>query len=101
VYRDPLTNLPNRRFLNNHLAMCIEQAALNNQVLAVMFIDLDRFKYINDTLGHGIGDSLLIEAAKRMEACIEKKDMLSRQGGDEYILVFPHTTHQKVASTAK
>jgi diguanylate cyclase len=101
VYRDALTNLPNRRFLNNHLAMCIEQASLNHQMLAVMFIDLDRFKYVNDTLGHGIGDRLLIETAARMEGCIEKKDMLARQGGDEYILIFPHTTHQKVASIAK
>jgi diguanylate cyclase len=101
VYRDPLTNLPNRRFLNNHLTMCLEQASHNDQMLAVMFIDLDRFKSINDTLGHRIGDHLLIEAAKRMESCIEKKDMLARQGGDEYILVFPHTTHQKVANIAK
>jgi diguanylate cyclase len=101
VYRDPLTNLPNRRFLNNHLAMCIEQASLNHQMLAVMFIDLDRFKYVNDTLGHGSGDALLVEAAARMESCIEKKDMLARQGGDEYILIFPHTPHQKVANIAK
>lgn len=101
VYRDPLTNLPNRRFVDNHLAMCIEQASLNNQMLAVMFIDLDRFKYVNDTLGHGIGDLLLVEAGKRMEACIDKKDMLARQGGDEFILIFPHTTHQKVANIAK
>jgi diguanylate cyclase len=101
VYRDPLTNYPNRRFLDNHLTMCIEQAALNKQTVAVMFIDLDRFKYINDTLGHRIGDLLLIEVAKRMEACTEKKDMLARQGGDEYILVFPQTSYQKVGLIAQ
>lgn len=101
VYRDPLTNYPNRRFLDNHLTMCIEQAALNNQTVAVMFIDLDRFKYINDTLGHRIGDLLLIDVAKRMEVCIEKKDMLARQGGDEYILVIPQTSYQKVGIIAK
>ena len=101
VYRDPLTNLPNRRLLNTHLTMCIEQAAISGQMLAVLFIDLDRFKYINDTLGHDVGDAFLIEVAKRMETCIQKKDMLARQGGDEYIIVVSHTTHQQVVSLAK
>ncbi|WP_404454542.1 EAL domain-containing protein [Oceanobacillus kapialis] len=100
VYRDPLTNLPNRRLFNDYLAKSIEQASFDGQLLAVMFIDLDRFKNINDSLGHAIGDMLLVEVAKRMEACIGMKDMLARQGGDEYILIFPRTSHQEVANTA-
>ncbi|WP_080845801.1 bifunctional diguanylate cyclase/phosphodiesterase [Cytobacillus gottheilii] len=101
VYRDPLTNLPNRRFLNNYLSLSIEQAAVNHQSLAVLFIDLDRFKYINDTLGHSVGDQLLVEVSKRMSKYIEKKDMLARQGGDEYILIFPQTNHQHAAKISQ
>ncbi|KAB2333500.1 bifunctional diguanylate cyclase/phosphodiesterase [Bacillus mesophilum] len=101
VYRDPLTNLPNRRFLNNYLSLSIEQAAINHQSLAVLFIDLDRFKYINDTLGHSVGDHLLVEVSKRMSKYIEKKDMLARQGGDEYILIFPQMNHQHAAKISQ
>ncbi|WP_042222313.1 bifunctional diguanylate cyclase/phosphodiesterase [Oceanobacillus manasiensis] len=101
VYRDPLTDLPNRRLFNNYLSKCIEQASFDGQILAVLFIDLDRFKNINDSLGHATGDSLLKEMARRMEACIGKKDMLARQGGDEYILIFPHTSHKEIANTAQ
>lgn len=101
VYRDPLTELPNRRLFNNYLSKSIEQTSIDGQMLAVMFIDLDRFKNINDSLGHATGDSLLKEVARRMEACIGRKDMLARQGGDEYILIFPRTSHKEVANTAQ
>lgn len=92
VYRDPLTGLPNRLLLNDRLAQALEQANEHNTHLGVMFIDLDRFKYINDTLGHGIGDELLKEVAKRLQSFTSKTDTVSRQGGDEFIVLLSPTT---------
>ena len=61
-----------------------------------MFIDLDRFKFINDTLGHTMGDKFLIEVANRFETCIGKGDTVSRQGGDEFIILWAHTTADEI-----
>ncbi|WP_257984380.1 putative bifunctional diguanylate cyclase/phosphodiesterase [Neobacillus cucumis] len=91
VYRDPLTGLPNRRLLNDRLKHALDEADENKQFLSVMFIDLDRFKNINDSLGHAIGDQLLMEAAKRIQACVGESDTVCRQGGDEFIVLVPHS----------
>jgi diguanylate cyclase len=101
IYRDPLTDLPNRLLLNDRLAQALDQANNNKQTLGIMFIDLDRFKYINDTLGHAVGDELLIEVAKRIEACVGKADTVSRQGGDEFIVLVPNTTSDEVTKKAQ
>ncbi|WP_226536194.1 bifunctional diguanylate cyclase/phosphodiesterase [Fictibacillus halophilus] len=101
IYRDPLTGLPNRLLLNDRLAQALDQANNNKQTLGIMFIDLDRFKYINDTLGHAVGDELLIEVAKRIEACVGKADTVSRQGGDEFIVLVPNTTSDEVTKKAQ
>jgi diguanylate cyclase (GGDEF)-like protein len=84
--RDPLTELPNRMLFNDRLEQGILAARRTGQSLALLFIDLDRFKNINDSLGHQVGDLLLKEVANRMEGCIRKGDTLSRLGGDEFVV---------------
>ena len=84
---DALTQLPNRSMFHHKLAQEIELAKRNNSIFALLFIDLDLFKEINDTLGHHVGDSLLIEAAQRISACVRKSDMVARLGGDEFTVI--------------
>lgn len=89
AYHDLLTRLPNRTLFQDRLELAITQARRNDQRLAVMFLDLDRFKVINDTLGHAMGDRLLKAVAQRLEQCLRKGDTLSRFGGDEFTLLLP------------
>jgi len=84
--RDPLTELPNRVLFNDRLEQGIVAARRTGQSLALLFIDLDRFKNINDSLGHQVGDQLLKQVAGRMMDCIRKGDTLSRLGGDEFVV---------------
>ncbi|WP_333873436.1 EAL domain-containing protein [Methylobacter sp.] len=86
---DPLTGLPNRTQLNDHLEYALGLAKRSNGHLALMFLDLDHFKDINDSLGHSIGDALLIELAKRLRLVLRTEDMVTRLGGDEFILLLP------------
>ena len=88
--RDPLTDLPNRRLFQDRLEQAILRAHRYKDMLAVLLIDLDRFKQVNDLLGHRVGDALLLEVAKRINACLRKSDTLSRMGGDEFtVLLYP------------
>ena len=84
---DPLTGLPNRLLLEDRLRQAIVLARRQNSMVAVLYVDLDRFKLINDTLGHHVGDMLLKEAAKRMEGAVRESDTLARTGGDEFVAV--------------
>lgn len=84
---DLLTGLPNRTQFNKQLALSLENAQQNGEILAVMFLDLDRFKTINDTLGHAIGDQLLKHVAKRLKSCLRSGDCVARWGGDEFTLL--------------
>jgi diguanylate cyclase (GGDEF)-like protein/PAS domain S-box-containing protein len=86
---DQLTGLPNRALLNERFSFALSRAQRNKEKIAVMFLDLDRFKNINDTLGHSIGDQLLLEIAFRIKASIRDQDTVSRLGGDDFILVLP------------
>jgi diguanylate cyclase (GGDEF)-like protein len=84
---DVLTGLPNRALLAEHLDLALPLARRNNSGAAVLFIDLDRFKQVNDVLGHAMGDELLRQVAGRMRDCLRESDMVARQGGDEFIVV--------------
>ncbi|MEW5769551.1 MAG: EAL domain-containing protein [Pseudomonadota bacterium] len=90
AYHDQLTSLPNRTLFNDRLGQAMVQAKRHGQNMAVMFLDLDRFKVVNDTLGHPVGDSLLQAVAQRLKACLREGDTLSRIGGDEFMLLLPH-----------
>ncbi|MCH8497069.1 MAG: EAL domain-containing protein [Marinobacter sp.] len=89
AYHDLLTRLPNRSLFRDRLNLAIAQARRNKQQLAVMFLDLDRFKLVNDTLGHAMGDQLLQAVTQRLESCLRRGDTLSRFGGDEFTLLLP------------
>jgi diguanylate cyclase (GGDEF)-like protein/PAS domain S-box-containing protein len=84
---DQLTGLPNRRLFGNRLREEIAKAERGNYSLAVLFIDLDRFKEVNDTLGHEAGDDLLVEAAQRIRLCVRESDTVARLGGDEFVVI--------------
>ncbi len=91
AHYDQLTGLPNRILLSDRIKYLLNHAQRNNESLAVMLLDLDHFKSINDTLGHTVGDQLLIEIAKRLKAAIGDEDTVSRSGGDEFVFLFPDT----------
>ncbi|WP_175074862.1 EAL domain-containing protein [Terribacillus sp. AE2B 122] len=89
AYHDTLTGLPNRRLFKEKLDQALEEAKQTKKKVAVMYLDLDNFKYINDTLGHDVGDELLNQFAQRVKECLRNEDVLSRQGGDEFTILLP------------
>jgi diguanylate cyclase (GGDEF)-like protein len=91
---DSLTGLPNRLLLEQRLDHGLAQARRHGWKLAVLFIDLDKFKNINDSYGHDIGDKLLISVAKRLQTCVRGEDMVSRWGGDEFICLLLNIKHE-------
>jgi len=86
---DILTSLPNRTLFDDRLTLAIEQAKRNKKKLAVMLFDLDRFKEVNDTMGHRAEDQLLKEVGKRTGDLLRKSDTIARMGGDEFLLLLP------------
>jgi diguanylate cyclase (GGDEF)-like protein/PAS domain S-box-containing protein len=88
AHHDQLTGLPNRHYLTAFLPNAIAEAKASNSMLGVVFLDLDRFKHINDTRGHETGDKLLQEVATRLRACVRDSDVVIRMGGDEFVVVF-------------
>ncbi|MFZ2491826.1 MAG: EAL domain-containing protein [Thermoanaerobaculia bacterium] len=89
AYRDMLTDLPNRFLFHDRLEHSIDQARRRNSAVAVMYIDLDRFKVVNDTLGHAAGDKLLKEVASRFRGVLRAEDTIARLGGDEFGVILP------------
>ncbi|MCE5315092.1 MAG: EAL domain-containing protein [Armatimonadota bacterium] len=87
AHHDPLTGLPNRLLFSDRLTQALAQARREKTMLAVMFVDLDRFKVINDTLGHSMGDILLKQVADRLAGCLRDSDTLARMGGDEFMII--------------
>ena len=98
---DALTGLPNRTQLDDRLRYALSLAKRSNGHLVVMFLDLDHFKNINDTLGHSAGDALLIELARRLQSVLREEDTVSRLGGDEFILLLPGTDARGAANVAQ
>ena len=99
AYHDNLTGLPNRFFFSKVLEQGIAGARRHGKSLAVLFLDLDRFKEINDTLGHQSGDQLLEELARRLQSCVRESDTVARLGGDEFVVVLPELDDQSYAAT--
>jgi len=92
---DPLTNLPNRRMFHDRLEQAIRSSDRSSRMLALLFLDLDHFKDVNDTLGHDQGDLLLVETARRLTKCIRLTDTLARLGGDEFTIILSDIDNHK------
>jgi len=100
AHYDPLTDLPNRILLKAHVDQVLAVAARNKLQFALLFLDLDHFKNINDSLGHSIGDKLLIEVAQRLKSVVREEDTVSRLGGDEFNILLPNTDYKGAALVA-
>jgi diguanylate cyclase (GGDEF)-like protein len=99
AYHDGLTTLPNRSLFSKLLVQIIHQAHRYNRQLAVLFLDLDHFKNINDTLGHDAGDQLLVEVAARLKNCLRDSDIVARLGGDEFVAILPELQEDQYVAT--
>jgi diguanylate cyclase (GGDEF)-like protein/PAS domain S-box-containing protein len=101
AHYDPLTGLPNRTLLAERSQLAIRTAQENGTPLAVIFLDLDHFKHVNDSLGHRVGDALLVQIAKRLRAVVRDRDTVSRLGGDEFVLLLPGANAHGAARVAE
>jgi diguanylate cyclase (GGDEF)-like protein/PAS domain S-box-containing protein len=101
AFYDPLSQLPNRRLLFDRLQQAVATSVRNQTGGALLFIDLDNFKTLNDTKGHGIGDLLLIEVAKRLQGCVREGDTLSRFGGDEFVLLLEGLSEERAQAAVQ
>ena len=101
AFFDPLTSLPNRRLLHDRLDQAMAGSARSGQCGALLYLDLDHFKIINDTRGHGMGDRLLVEVAARLALLVRKSDTVARMGGDEFVLLVQHLDGDEHAAVAQ
>ena len=100
AFYDSLTGLPNRRLLHDRLKQALASSARSAQQGAVLFMDLDNFKNLNDTLGHNIGDLLLQQVAQRLETCVREGDTVARLGGDEFVVILEDLSQQAIEAAA-
>ena len=98
AFLDPLTRLPNRRMLDDRLSQAIAASKRSGRYAAVMALDLDNFKRINDAHGHAVGDLLLIEVARRITSCVREVDTVARIGGDEFVAMLCELDTDKTQS---
>ncbi len=101
AYHDALTGLPNRKCLRDHMELALAQAQRSGSKLAVLFLDLDRFKLVNDTMGHGVGDEVLRQVGARLRGCVRAGDTVARVGGDEFVLLLASIEKESVAPLAR
>jgi diguanylate cyclase (GGDEF)-like protein/hemerythrin-like metal-binding protein len=101
AYYDALTNLPNRRLLMDRLNLAIASGKRKNLYGALMFLDLDNFKPLNDTHGHGAGDLLLVEVATRLKSCVRETDTVARFGGDEFVVMLNELGSNRAEATSQ
>ncbi len=101
AFHDELTRLPNRRLLNDRLRQAMAASKRSGRYGAMMFLDLDNFKLLNDTHGHSFGDLLLVEAAARLKSCVREMDTVARFAGDEFVVMISELDVDKAASTAQ
>jgi diguanylate cyclase (GGDEF)-like protein len=101
AFYDPVTELPNRRLLLDRLSQSLAESKRNSRYGALMFLDLDNFKALNDTHGHAVGDLLLKQAAQRMKSCVREVDTVARFGGDEFVVMVRDLDTDKAASTSQ
>lgn len=101
AFHDGLTDLPNRRMFNDQLLLKLNHAKRMKQTLGIMYLDLDRFKYVNDSLGHIVGDKLLKEVSKRLTARVREEVFVSRVGGDEFNIILADTDREKALELAE
>jgi diguanylate cyclase (GGDEF)-like protein/PAS domain S-box-containing protein len=99
AFYDPLTNLPNRRLMQDRLMQRLKTSTRDNHHGALMLIDIDHFKILNDTLGHDVGDQLLVEVAQRLRSCIRESDTVARLGGDEFVVILDDLDEGSLAAT--
>jgi diguanylate cyclase (GGDEF)-like protein/PAS domain S-box-containing protein len=99
AYNDPLTGLPNRRLFKEHLNQALLQAKRSGRLLALLYLDVDDFKIINDTMGHDVGDHFLQEFAERIRGCLREVDMFARMGGDEFTILLPMIESEEEVET--
>lgn len=101
AFYDPLTQLPNRRLLGDRLSQALAESKRSNCYGALLFLDLDNFKALNDKHGHAVGDLLLVQAARRMKRCVREVDTVTRHGGDEFVVVMGDLNEDKAAATTQ